>query len=277
MEPKNIKIIEQELYHNLKWNDLTQGNAVGNGRSGAVYEYKDKDNIKYAVKLIDQNSNDKESIQSEIQVLLKIKEIEESDKFFPFFNGYVNFKEKKVGEQSKYMYALISELFEGSLLQLTNSRKEKRKKEKEKGSIIQNDGIFSETENIFLFESLIHAGAILEENKMAHRDIKPANILYKRGQENEKEISVYKLTDLSEAKVIQFDDDNTIRGSPMFFSSELSHLYLNKIGSVDPSMLDAHKSDVYSVGLTMLYVNFGESPFQKNRNIKIFLVLSKNS
>lgn len=262
MEPKKIKIIKQELFHNLKWSDLTQGNMVGDGRSGVVFEYKDKDDVKYAVKLIDQNSTDQENIESEIKILSKIKEIEESDKYFPFFNGYVHYKEKKSGEKSKSWYALISELFEGSLSQLIKSRNDKRKKEKEKGSIIQNNSIFSEAENLLLFESMVHACAILEENKMAHRDIKPANILYKK---NGKECVVYKLTDLSEAKVVQFDDDNTIRGSPMFFSPELNHFHMNKVGSVDSNKLDPHKSDVYSLGLTMLYANFGESPFQKNR------------
>ena len=84
---KKIKLLEENLSHNLKWDSLTQPTLIGTGTFSAVYRYIIKDNEKesYAVKIIKSDEESLPKILEEINFLQILKEIPNSKTFFPIF------------------------------------------------------------------------------------------------------------------------------------------------------------------------------------------------
>ena len=137
-------------------------NEIGEGQFGKVYKVL---NIKtgeyYAMKKMDKNINESESINNEISNL-KIISSRNSIKFIKCF------------EDNNYFY-LITDLYDDNLASLIKKSKKGFSKNKIK-SILNN---------------LNTCFTIMNQNKIIHRDIKPENIFIKYTSNNKKTYKVY--------------------------------------------------------------------------------------
>ena len=109
---------------------------------------------------------------------------------------------------------------------------------------------YTEEELVNILKQLISSLSFLQKNKISHRDIKPQNILIFKNK-------VYKLTDFGEARKVNERDKNS--KSIMQYSLKGTELYMSPLlfnglrtGQID-IMHNTYKSDVYSLGLCMLY------------------------
>lgn len=98
---------------------------------------------------------------------------------------------------------------------------------------------------LWYLQCIASALGYAKSKQVAHRDIKPHNLLLAADQ-------TLKLGDFGSAR--QFPDlSQSIQGTPLFLSPELRILLLNRLSGIDSSHhCDYYKSDVYSLGLTML-------------------------
>ena len=107
---------------------------------------------------------------------------------------------------------------------------------------------WSEEELWMHTKTLVGALAFAQSLGVAHRDIKPQNIFLANGQ--------VKIGDWGSSKCIQ-NPFNTLTGTPVF----LSPLQKQALFSHNSSLQhDVYKSDVYSLGLTLLVIAFTEVP-----------------
>ena len=109
---------------------------------------------------------------------------------------------------------------------------------------------YSESELINILKQLISSLSFLQKNNISHRDIKPQNILIFKNK-------VYKLTDFGEARRIREKDNNN--NSLAQYSLKGTELYMSPLlfnglrtGQIDIKH-NTYKSDVYSLGLCLLY------------------------
>ncbi|MCT7948854.1 serine/threonine-protein kinase [Ancylothrix sp. C2] len=110
---------------------------------------------------------------------------------------------------------------------------------------IQEKGLFSEAEIYQLLQDLLDILQYIHQNQVIHRDIKPANIM-RRYSDNK-----LVLIDFGIAKVFaanDLDKTATIIGTPEFMAPEQMR------GKSIPA------SDLYSLGLTCIYLLTGVSP-----------------
>ena len=109
---------------------------------------------------------------------------------------------------------------------------------------------WTESELIDYLKQLVDAFAYLEEKKVAHRDIKPENI-FVTGQGKTLIIG-----DLGSAREKTIQMSQTIAGTPMYLSPELRRGHMASLSgrALDNFQHDPYKSDVYSLGLTFLYM-----------------------
>lgn len=121
--------------------------------------------------------------------------------------------------------------------------------EKEIDMRVKNRTQWSEQEIFSHLICMIDVLSQMQENGYSHRDIKPQNILVD-AQGN------LKLADFGNARSVATDNTLTIAGTPLYLSPELKVAYKNfHIGANDGSLHhDPFKSDVYSLGLTFLYM-----------------------
>lgn len=84
---------------------------------------------------------------------------------------------------------------------------------------------------------------------LCHRDVKPQNLFLKKD-------GTIKVGDFGSAKHLSLRASaSTLKGSPYFLSPALKRAYLESMGRVDLQVEhDMFKSDVYSLGLTWLYM-----------------------
>lgn len=114
-------------------------------------------------------------------------------------------------------------------------------------------------DEIMLFLQDISAACLYaKDNKVCHRDIKPQNIFLGKGR--------VKLGDFGSSGTCLFSQDlqKTLHGSPFFLSPELKHEYTQVIlrGAQSTLRYDPYKSDVYSLGVSFLYMALLEPPMQ---------------
>jgi serine/threonine protein kinase len=122
--------------------------------------------------------------------------------------------------------------------------------EKEINSYKTKKIFYSESDLINILKQLISALSFLQKNNISHRDIKPQNILIFKNK-------IYKLTDFGEARKIGEKDKNN--KSLVQYSLKGTELYMSPLlfnglrtGQIDIKH-NTYKSDVYSLGLCMLY------------------------
>jgi serine/threonine protein kinase len=107
---------------------------------------------------------------------------------------------------------------------------------------------WSEEELWTHIRTLVGALAFAQSLGVAHRDIKPQNIFITNGQ--------VKIGDWGSSKLIQ-NPFNTLTGTPVFLSPLQKQALLSHNSSLQH---DVYKSDVYSLGLTLLVIAFTEVP-----------------
>lgn len=105
---------------------------------------------------------------------------------------------------------------------------------------------WSERELIEILEQLASALAYAQSMGISHRDIKPPNIFISPQ-------SVFKLGDFGSSKMNLASMTQTIQGTPFYLSPELRRYFTAVLsGSQQTQSYDPFKSDVYSLGLTVL-------------------------
>ena len=127
---------------------------------------------------------------------------------------------------------------------------------------------YTEDELISILKQLVSSLSFLQKNNISHRDIKPQNILIFKNK-------IYKLTDFGEARQIGERDKNN--KSVVQYSLKGTELYMSPLlfnglrtGQIDIKH-NTYKSDVYSLGLCLLYAatTFDKALFEIRRIIEM--------
>lgn len=117
---------------------------------------------------------------------------------------------------------------------------------------------WSEGEVMLFLKDIAEACRYAEENSVSHRDIKPQNIFLGQGR--------VKLGDFGSCGMSLFTQNlqKTMHGSPFFLSPELKREYSQIIirGGNANMRYDPYKSDVYSLGVTFVYMALLEPPME---------------
>ena len=115
---------------------------------------------------------------------------------------------------------------------------------------IKSRQFLPEEEILDYLQQLVSAYAYLEERKLAHRDIKPQNI-FVTSVNNRRILKVGDLGSLAKRDGTQLA---TIVGTPMYLSPVLRRSYNNGSTGFSGVAHNVYKSDVYSLGITFLYL-----------------------
>ncbi|CAG9318005.1 unnamed protein product [Blepharisma stoltei] len=118
---------------------------------------------------------------------------------------------------------------------------------------IKENRPWSENDLLYHFKSLIDAHCWLQRKELAHRNIKPRNILIS----NDGDLHVADLRWAYKMKTLILEDSEfTIAGTPLYLSPKLREAYANFTNGLGNGVAqhDPIKSDVYSLGLTFLYM-----------------------
>jgi len=95
---------------------------------------------------------------------------------------------------------------------------------------------------------LVEALALAQSERVAHRDIKPQNVLCNSQ-------GMVKITDFGSSLFnLEARLTYTLQGSPFYLSPELKRSYVQRKGQIGQVQYDPYRSDVYSLGLTLLHV-----------------------
>ena len=122
--------------------------------------------------------------------------------------------------------------------------------DKEINSLKVKNSHYTEKELFNILKQIVSACSFLQKNNISHRDIKPQNILVFKN-------NIYKLIDFGEARRIRDKEKNN--KSLIQYSLKGTELYMSPLlfnglrsGQIDVNH-NVYKSDVYSLGLCMLY------------------------
>lgn len=146
------------------------------------------------------------------------------------------------GEVSGYRSVLVVEWMERDLGDEIRRRKEQGR-------------VWTDAELIQALRCLVSALSYAQKQGISHRDIKPCNIMLTG--------STLKLGDFGSASrnLDLSKIRETIQGSPFFLSPELKREYARMLQSgIQPVHYDPVRSDVYSLGVTMLEMASLEQP-----------------
>ena len=108
---------------------------------------------------------------------------------------------------------------------------------------------YNERELIQIMKQLVGVLSYFQMKNLTHRDIKPQNILVfeKKGVN-----SIYKITDLGEAKIAEnISGMNTLKGSELFMAPNL--FWALKYNNKEKVIHNVFKSDVFSLGYCFLF------------------------
>ena len=109
--------------------------------------------------------------------------------------------------------------------------------------------LWSEVDLVRHLGNMIDVLATMQDMGYSHRDIKPQNILITQNRE-------LKLMNFGNAKDVTGVESLTIAGTPGYLSPELRLGWIEYIRGINEGKINhnAYKSDVYSLGLTFLYM-----------------------
>lgn len=209
--------------------DVVYGTLIyKKGNETAVYEgFLQKDKKSVCIKIIYcENLADANNKLNESYTMNRVKDIRNIIKIYKTDIGQI---------QGRYFLRVIMDYFKnGSLADLIKSH--------------YPNNYWAENDLLNYLTQLVEVFSILEERKISHRDIKPENIFV---SDDFNELIV---GDLGTAKE-QFDLSTTIAGTPMYLSPILRQSYISFMSGNNRSFQhDPFKSDVYSLGLTFLYM-----------------------
>lgn len=190
-------------------------------------EYK-KNNKEVAIKILYFDYIEKANeLQNEIFSMSRFQDIEGVSKIY----------DSKISQTSegKFFLRILMELYKnGDLLKLIGTRKRAR-------------NFFSEQELMDHLKRLVKIFAYFQSKNVSHRDIKPENIFV--GDDGK--LIVGDLGCANESSQMS----QTIAGTPNYLSPELREAYIAHLQGLTPSLShNVYKSDVFSLGLTFLYM-----------------------
>ena len=237
----SIKNFQKNIFHSDDYNIIK---PIGQGAFGKIYLVKkNKTNEVYALKQIAlKDREDLNCKKEEFEFLMKLTEEN------PELNiiKVLGIEVKKLDKFCVVLYVLMEAGKCDWEKELHQRNKEKR--------------YYKENELINILISLVDTFSVLQEKGISHRDVKPQNILY---IEEDKNKSVYKITDFGEAKLklvkknkyldMSFEKNTnkqTLRGTELYMSPLLFNA-LRNTGEIDVQY-NPYKSDVFSLGLCML-------------------------
>lgn len=197
---------------------------IGDGSFGSIYLCMDKNEQMFAIKKIilqDKQKIDQINREFELAHQLKHKNI---------LRIYASSK-RKLDSTTQVLYVLMELANSDWKYEILMRMREKK--------------FYTEKELISIVSQIIDGLSYIQSKDIAHRDIKPENILsFKNG--------VYKVADFGCAKEMKDNNLNTLKGTEYFISPALYNALINNIAS-DGVEHNAIKSDVYSLGLCVLY------------------------
>ena len=117
------------------------------------------------------------------------------------------------------------------------------------GSYVRRTGKLSVADSLFVIEQAITALAAALDKSIVHRDIKPQNLMRTTNGR-------IKVADLGLAKILSEDSDLTLSGAGMGSPHFMAPEQAKDARSVD------HRADIYSLGITLLYLLTGKPPFR---------------
>ena len=222
----NINIIKIK---NFTFDDYKIITQLGQGSFGKIYLVKDlKGNIYSMKKILLSEELDVKNVIAEYNMCFNLPH--------PNIIKIIGIYSNKLDKTTFVVYVLM-EVGMSDWEKEINSYKIKKK-------------FYPENDLINILKQLISSLSFLQKNKISHRDIKPQNILIFKNK-------IYKLTDFGEARKINERDKNN--KSILQYSLKGTELYMSPLlfnglrtGQID-IMHNTYKSDVYSLGLCMLY------------------------
>lgn len=120
-------------------------------------------------------------------------------------------------------------------------------------TLIGNKGALKPAEAVPLFSQILEAFRYAHGKGIVHRDIKPSNIFIT--QDNQ-----VKILDFGIAKIIGSGDDLTQTGAQIGTPVYMSPEQVKADKTID------HRSDIYSLGVTLYYLLKGEPPYDATTN-----------
>ncbi|CAK55847.1 unnamed protein product (macronuclear) [Paramecium tetraurelia] len=143
-------------------------------------------------------------------------------------------------------------------------------------------GSFTSDEVINILKQLLNGYKPLYEKAILHRDIKPENILISNDFQGK---PIYKLADFGIGKVCKNNDITMTKvGTPVYAAPELNTFINDE--TLDQAILQLKKIpngksqvDVYSIGIMLYQLLFGQPPFETKYgdSIKVFINNLKNT
>lgn len=123
--------------------------------------------------------------------------------------------------------------------------------------LLAKQGKLSEQNALLIFKQLLEAFQVLNKYNIMHRDMKPDNIFFNNG--------VIKLGDFGFCKNLNSADEmtKTMLGSPIYMAPQVlkGEIYSNK-------------ADIWSLGVVMFEMIYGQCPFQSNSIANLIQVLN---
>jgi len=206
--------------------DFEISTNLGRGNFSIVHlGIKKKDKISYAIKSIYKEKilNKIENIESIINEIKALRKL----------NHPHIIKLHEVYESDKYIHLVFEYLKGGELFEIIDER-----------------GVFSESEAQSLIKSMVETLSYVHSQKIIHRDLKPENIIL----QDRNDLISYKIADFGLSTFLENDEKQYLRcGSPGFVSPES----LNKEGY-------DFKVDVFALGVITHILLTGFPPFQRN-------------
>lgn len=113
----------------------------------------------------------------------------------------------------------------------------------------QKKNYFTQDELLDYLKQLVSAYAYMQEKGTAHRDIKPQNIFIDNNG------TTFKVGDLGSAVKKDVNAGVTLTGTPLYLSPKLRDAFIKSNNNSNQAINhDIYKSDVFSLGLTFLYM-----------------------
>lgn len=206
---------------------------IGEGSYSTVYEGYDLNNNLVAIKVVPKNNI--KFITNEMNIMNIIKNINH-DNIIKCYD---------VLENDKNLYIIMEYCNSGTLYDLL------------KKISLNSNKCMTEIYAKYYFLQIIEGIIFLRNNYIFHRDIKTKNILLQNNK-------IIKIADFGLAKIQEKHNSlsDTICGSPQYMAPELIYNYINK----DKSIKYNESVDIWSLGIILYELIFGNSPYTPNVN-----------
>lgn len=125
-------------------------------------------------------------------------------------------------------------------------------------NIFKEKGQFNSQEIFDVLNQLNNSFRIMKDNNLSHKDLRLEKILYKKDNNNN---YIYKLTGLEFNKRIDRLLQGLVRTNNIYKSPEILSKEIDKVQEKDKAYF-YQKADIWSLGVIIYYLYFGEFPFE---------------